>query len=45
MNDKPTPLHKQICKACGRPITKGQLYRTINTPEGPMPVHESCLKR
>ncbi len=42
-DDSPTPLH-ELCHSCTRPITKGQPYRDVNTPDGLRPVHDACLQ-
>lgn len=33
-----------ICTRCHLWITPGQLYRMVNTPDGPKPVHDRCLQ-
>jgi len=43
--EKPTQLHARICAACKKPILKGQLIRTVDTPTGPKEVHEKCLDK
>jgi len=40
----PTPLHSKTCAKCRKPITEGQLYFTVTTPDGGfVDVHAECI--
>jgi len=43
--EKPTQLHDKTCAFCRKPITKGQAYWTVDTPDGPKTVHAECMDK
>ena len=38
-----TKLDQRFCKACGKPIRKGESYFEVATPEGREPIHARCI--
>lgn len=41
----PVQLHKLVCGACERPITRGQAYAEVRMPDGTRAtVHGTCLR-
>jgi hypothetical protein len=38
-------VQRPVCAACNHLIKQGEASREVNTPEGPVPVHEACLRK